>query len=190
MALLRPATAVELDLPPAKIQSAMAVARGPESTRAAFHRPYFISGNTPVVDNIEIVTEYRRIVKICEAKIADGMPLFAHNLVSVQEAIRSFRNRVSIVAHLRFHPQNAYVVAPPVDVMLLDQMTPLPRLDWLSDTQFGFGSGKRDERMPVFGATGEAVYDASIVGQKYRTVVVRVDDKDVARLTVDFGRLE
>ena len=67
--------AVELDLTPARMQAALAVARGPESARAAFHKPYTLPGNNPTVDSIEIITEYRRIVKIAEAKIADGNPL-------------------------------------------------------------------------------------------------------------------
>jgi hypothetical protein len=188
--MFRCATAVEFDLTPSRIQAAIALAREPDSARAAFHAPYVLSGNTPVIDHIEIVTEFRRIVTLCEARIADGDPLFTHNLVAVQNAMRPFKNRVSIVAHLRFHPQNAYVVAPNVDVLMLNQLTPVSRLDMRTDTQFGFGSGKSGERLPVFGATAEAVYDAADVGQTYRTIVVRIDDKDVARMTVDLARIQ
>jgi hypothetical protein len=172
------------------MQAALSLARGPEPARAAFHKPYVLSAGNPIIESIEIITEFRRLVRIAETQIANGNPFFAQNLLTAQEALRPFRQRLSIVAHLRFHPQNTYVVGPPIDVTLLDKFTPLPRLDLQTATQFALDSGPPGQRVPVTGAMAEAVYDAKVVGQDYRTIVVRVDDKDVARVTVDFGRME
>jgi hypothetical protein len=145
--------------------------------------------SAPLVESIEIITEFRRLVKIAEARIADGDRFFSRNTLAAQEAIRPFHHHVSIVARVRFHPQNTYVVGPPVDVELLDRFEPVPRLELQSQTEFGFATGKPKPQLPVVGVVTESVFDTDVVGQNYRTVVVRVEAKDVARLTIDFGRL-
>jgi hypothetical protein len=183
-------TAIELDENAAKIDAALEIARKPEAERATFHKPYIMATSSPIVESIEIITEFRRLVKIAEARIADGDRFFAQNTLAAQEAIRPFQHHVSVVAHVRFHPQNTYVVGPPVDVVVLDGFEPVPRLDLQSQTEFGFASGKPKPQLPVVGVTTEAVFDADVVGQNYHTIVVRVETKDVARLTIDFGRLQ
>ena len=182
--------AIELDVSAVKMQAALNIARSPEPARVAFHKPYILTASDPTIENIEIITEYRRLVKIAETQIASGNLFFTQNLLTAGEAIGPFRQRVSIVAHLRFHPQNAYVTGPQVDVVLLDQLVPLPRLDLQTATQYALDAGPPGQRVPVTGAVAEAVYDAKVVGQDYRTIVVRIDAKDVARITIDFGRLE
>jgi len=182
--------AVDLDVTDSRIGAALAIARSSEAERAAFHKPYVMTTSAPLVENIEIITEFRRMVKIAEAKIAAGDPFFARNTRAAENAIRPFHHRLSIVAKLRFHPQNLFVVSPPIDVSLLDQFVPVPRLDIQNQTLFGFGTGKAEQQLPVAGATSEAVFDATVVGQSYRTIVVRVEEKDVVRHTIDLGRLE
>jgi hypothetical protein len=189
-AFVSTAGAIDLDVTTGRIQAALSMARGREPARAAFHKPYIFSTGSPIVDNIEVITEFRRLVKIAEAQIADGNPFFAQNTAAAQEALRPFRNRVSVVAYLRFHPQNAYVVGPLVEVALLDEFVPLPRLDMQVETLFARWSGPAGQRVPVAGATAEGVFDSAVVGQQYRTIVVTLDGKDVARVTTDFGRLE
>ncbi len=183
------AGAIELDVDAAKIDAALEIARKPEAERAAFHKPYVLATSAPIVESIEIITEFRRLVKIAEARIADGDRFFARNTLAAQEAIRPFRHHVSVVARVRFHPQNNYVVGPPVDVVVLDRFEPVPRLELQSQTEFGFASGKPKPQLPVVGVTTESVFDTDVVGQNYRTIVVRVEARDVARLIVDFGRL-
>jgi hypothetical protein len=149
-----------------------------------------LATSAPIVESIEIITEFRRAVKIAEARIADGDRFFARNTLAVQEAVRPFQHHVSVVARVRFHPQNTYAVGPPVDVVLLDRFEPVPRLDLQSHTEFGFASGKPKAQLPVVGVDTEAVFDAAVLGQNYRTIVVRIENKDVVRLTLDFGRLQ
>jgi hypothetical protein len=187
--LISTVAAIELDVDAAKIDAALEIARSPEAERAAFHKPYVFATSAPIVESIEIITEFRRLVKIAETRIADGDRFFARNTLAAQEAIRPFQHHVSVVARVRFHPQNNYVVGPPVDVVLLDRFEPVPRLDLQSQTEFGFASGKPKPQLPVVGVITESVFDTAVVGQNYRTVVVRVEAKDMARLTIDFGRL-
>ena len=183
-------SAIDLDVTDSRIDAALAIARGSQADRTAFHAHYVFTTSSPVVESIEIITEFRRLVKIAETRLAEGDPFFARNTRAARDVIRPFHQRLSIVARVRFHPQNLYVVSPPIDVALLDQSAPVPRLEIQNHTLFGLASGKSEQQLPVFGATSEAVFDSTAVGQSYRTIVVRIEDKDVVRHTIDFGRLE
>ena len=182
--------AIDLDISPADIEAALKVARAPESTRAAFHARYVFASNHPAVERIEVVTESRRVVLIAESRIAGGDHLFAHGSRAVSEALRPWRGRVSVIARLRFHPQNTYVMAPSIDLVLRDNSGEVPRLDLRTETLLALSSGVPGERLPVVGAVTEAIFGSAVIGQTTRTVVVRMDGAEVTRLAIDFSRVE
>ena len=166
------------------------MARGPESVRSAFHRPYTFAINSANVEMIDVITERRRVVLLAEARMAGGDHLFAHGTRAAIEALRPFRGRVSVIARLRFHPQNAYVMAPPIDVSMGGSAGEVARLDFRSESLLGLASGTPGERLPVVGAVAEAVFNASSVGQASRAVIVRLDGAELTRVKVDFSRLD
>jgi hypothetical protein len=184
------AGAIALDVDPVRIESALKIARGTEAERVAFHRPYIFVTAAGALDMIEAVTEVRRLVQIAEARIAVGDQTFASGTLSAQEALRPWRRRLAIVARLRFPPQNAYVMAPPVDVTLHRAAGEVPRLDLRSESRFALGTGAPNERLPVVGGVTEAIFDAALVGQGSATVVVRLEGRELGRTTIDFGRLD
>jgi hypothetical protein len=47
-----------------------------------------------------------------------------------------------------------------------------------------------DFNAPIMGATIEGIFDAASVGQTARPVIVSLAGQDVARVTVDFAKLE
>ena len=96
---------------------------------------------------------------------------------------------MSVIARLRFHSLNAFVTAPPVDIRVLGASREVPPLDARSETVFGLSGGDPTAPLPVFGAEAEAVFDATVIGQRSYTVVVRMQGKDVAVQPIDFGRL-
>lgn len=182
--------AINLDVTPGRMEAALRVARGSEAERAAFHRAYVLALSNPIVERMEVVTELRRVVQMAEERIAIGDHMFAATTRSVQEAIQPWRRRVSLIARLRFPPLNAYVMAPPVDVVLQGPSGDVPRLENRSEPLLGLASGAPGEQLPVLGVVAEAVFDAAVVGQIPRTVSVRMSGKELARMTIDFGRLE
>ena len=182
--------AIDLDISPADIEAALKLARGPESARAAFHARYVFASNHPTVERIEVVTEWRRVVLLAESRIAGGDHLFAHGSRAASEALRPWRGRVSVIARLRFHPQNTYVMAPPIDLSVRDNSGDVPRLDLRTETMLALSSGIPGERLPVVGAVAEAMFGAAAIGQATRTVVVRMDGAEVSRLAIDFSRFE
>jgi hypothetical protein len=182
--------AIDLDISPADIETALKVARAPEATRAAFHARYVFASNHPTVERIEVVTERRRVVLLAESRIAGGDHLFAHGTRAASEALRPWRGRVSVIARLRFHPQNTYVMAPPIDLSVRDNTGDVPRVDLRIETMLALSSGVSGERLPVVGAVAEAMFAAGAIGQATRTAVVRMDGVELARLAIDFSRIE
>jgi hypothetical protein len=143
-----------------------------------------------MVERIEVVTERRRLVMIAESKIAAGDHLFSHGTLRATEAMRPWRGRVSVIARLRFPQQNAYVMAPPVDVAIPN----VPRLDLKAETLFGlsgFGLSAGDSSpLPVTGASAEAAFLTSVIGQTRRVVVVTMEGRELARVAIDFSRID
>lgn len=182
------ATAVDLDVSRGDMERVLKIARGPEVERTLFHAPYVYAIND-IVERIEVVTELRRLMQIAETRMAGGDPLFAHGTLRAEEELRPWRRRIAVTARLGFHPQNAYVMAPPIEIRLRGASGEVPRLDMRSESLLALSTGVPDERLPVVGATAEALFDATIVGQRSYNAIVRMEDKEVATVTIDFARL-
>jgi hypothetical protein len=182
------AAAIDLEVNPRTIEAVLKVARGPEAQRAEFHRGYVFPAEG-LVETVEVITEVRRLLQLAEARIAGGDHLFVHGTRAAQDALRPWRRRVSIVARLRFHPQNAYVMAPPVELTMYAGSRRVPALDARSESILGLSSGNPDERLPVVGAKAEAVFAADAVAQEPCVVIVQAHGEQLARVAMDFSRL-
>lgn len=177
--------AIELDVSGAKIDAGLRIARGPESGRAAFHRPYQFSAGDRSIEQIEVITEYRRLVLLGQERIAIGDHLFEQGGRIVEEAMRPWRRRVSVVARVNFPFNNAYISAPQLDIALDGPSGSVPRIDHRNSPQYLNGPSMR-----LIAVDGEAVFDATAVGQTVRTAVIRLAGREVARVTIDFSRLD
>jgi hypothetical protein len=184
----RPANALLVSLDRADIRRALELAQWPrtDQDRARFHAPYLVRVNgRPVrqasVDSIETITEFRRMVLIAEehARMNDT---FARGgrIQEAEQALERYRGRVSIVAHLRFGPLVPRV--PDVDVGFVDPNAPRP-----VDVR----------RAPIYSVDGtligadiEAVFTSASVGQTTHTLVARVGDEELARVTINFRTLD
>ena len=180
--------AIDLDLSASDIDAALQVARGPEAGRTLFHGPYVFTDVSPLVERIEVISEIRRLVMMAETRIAAGDRMFAQSTSSAEAALRPFRQRVSIVATLRFPNQNTYILAPPLDIALQASAGEVPRLDLKSETLFGPGSA--NQQLPVVGGVVEGTFDAGVIAETTRLAIVRMDGKEVGGITIDFSRLD
>lgn len=179
--------AIDLDVTQEDIEQVLAVARGTQAERDAFHAPYLIAVPQPQIERLEVITERRRLALIAAERIALGEAMFARGTMRAIEALRPWRRKVAIVARFAFPPNSAYVLAPPVDILLADGPAPL---DVTSETLFGMGSGDTGQALPVVGARGEAIFDAEPLAEVSRTIVIRLGDRGMAQVRVDFGRLD
>jgi hypothetical protein len=171
------------------IERALELARAPEPKRAAFHAPYIMDVNDAVVAQIEVLSEFRRYVLTAEEQLRMGNWLFARSVQDAREKLRPWRERVSLLARLRFHPQNALITVPSYDVTLAGP--DLVPVDVVRTPIMARLSGRRgDVSAPLVGATIEAVFDAASIGQTTRPVSVTLAARPIASVTIDFGRLE
>lgn len=171
------------------ILRAMRLAREPKETRARFHAPYIFKLDDATVEQIEVITEFRRYVQTAEEQLRLGNWLFAQGTREAQDALRPWRGRLSIVARLRFHPQNVLVSIPPYEIqaggpaVTVLNVTRTPINGLLATAPAGTFA-------PMTGAIIEAVFDAASIGQTVRPVSVRLAEQELARMMIDFAKLE
>lgn len=194
LATLAPAgmSAINVRLTQEDIKRATELARFPhtDAGRAQFHKPYTMVVNSRVVEyfaveKIEVITPFRRLELIAEehARIND---LFARGgLQDAEEALRPWRNQLSIVAHLRFDQTKSIPGVPDAEVTL-DGPNLVPPI---TINNSGIYSRNGDQTWLV-GALVEAAFDIRDVGQTTQSVVVRWNGKDIARVAVDFAAIE
>ena len=182
------ADALLVSLDRADIRRALDLAQWPrtDQDRARFHARYLVRvGSAAVgqtsVDTIETITEFRRMVIVAEehARLND---MFARGgrIQEAEEALRAYRGRLSVVAHLRFGPHVAGV--PDIDLAFADPDAPRS-IDLRRAPIYALDG-------TLIGADIEAVFTSASIGQTTHTVAVRLRDAELARTTIDFRDLD
>jgi hypothetical protein len=180
--------AVILDPTAKDIERALKLAQAREPQRAPFHASYIVHVSG-VVEQIEVITEFRRYVLTTEDELRMGNWLFAQSPERAREKIKPWRGRLTLSARLRFHPQNTLIGVPPYEVAIADP--DLPALEITRTPLNALLSGKRDDRhAPLIGAVVDAVFAAASVGQAVRVVRLSLRGETIATTTIDFSRLE
>src|SRR5262249_45572011 len=80
----------------AEMERALSIGRASDSERARFHQPYVVVLNDPTVDQIDVLTEFRRAVLFAEEQIRHGDHMFG--LRQAEPALRPWHGKVTIVA--------------------------------------------------------------------------------------------
>lgn len=181
------AGAIDLEVTPQDVERALAIARSSDRERDAFHAPYVRRVDSATVEQVEIISEFRRIVLTAHERLLQGDRAFAYSVRQAQQATAPWKRRVSIVARLRFHPQNTYVAVPPADIELLGRTAEV--IGMLRDPILSLPSAQPGDRLPILGALVEAVFEAGSLGQDTREFAVRLDERELTRVTFDLGAL-
>jgi hypothetical protein len=172
---------------------AIDLARGSDSRRAAYHSRYIFELGGPPVDRMEIVTEVRRLVLAVEERPKSERATFT--LTEAERVLAPWRAKLTVVFHLRFHPQTAIVTMPPYDVRVLGRPTewPILPLDVVRRALYGTPPGPLPGipgTQPPGGAVIEATFDAPAVGNRTRFVVLLLHEQELASMPVDFASLD
>jgi hypothetical protein len=185
------AGALNLRLTPVDMQRALTLARWPASDaeRARFHERYRFAVNGPTVEyfaieKMEVITEFRRLELIAEEHARINDTFGRGGMKDVEDALRPWRGRVSIIVSLVFDPTKYITGVPPVD-MALEGSTLIAPLDTARKGLYSAG-----EHPVLIGGSVESVFDAASIGQEERPVFIHRDGKVIARLPIDFARLE
>ena len=183
--------ALLLQFKPADMERALNLARWPttDAERARFHERYQVAVNGKVfeyyaVQRLEVITEFRRLVLIAQEHARMNDMFGRGGLRDVEEAMQPGRGRLSIVLHLTFDPAK-YITGVPDVKVAMDGSTMLLPIDATSTGVFGGG-----DPPVLIGARVEAVFDAASVGQETRRVSVYRQRTEIARVPIEFAKLE
>jgi hypothetical protein len=176
-----------------EIERAQRLARGRDSEREQFHQRYLFKLKDDTVTQIEVITEFRRLVLVTEEHILRGDWMFSRSINSAQEALAASRGIVTIRGLVRFSPINTYIVSPPYTLAMGASATgALEEIDTTVSPQYSVPFKARDGKMlsSLIGAVLQSELAASRLGQTSQVVAVRLDGKEVSRAVVDFAKLD
>ncbi len=193
MRLLLP-FALVLSMSNGEIERAQQVARSRDSERQQFHRRYVFDLKDDTVTQVEVITEFRRLVLVTEEHIFRGDWLFSRSLRSAGEALATSHGLTTIRATVRFNPLNTFIT-PPAYLLTMsadDPRNPPVVLETQVTPQFSVPFKARTGRIvsSLVGATLESTLPTTQLGQMSRVLSVILDGKEVARATVEFGKLD
>lgn len=188
---IAPVRAINLSITTADIERALTIARDQDRARERFHVPYIVKVNDPFVEQLEIISEFRRVVLLAEDRVRKGDRAFAYSARLAANALEPWQNRVSVIARLRFHPHNAYVDVPRVDMSVDGPNAEEAKIGVLKEPILSLPDPNNlGGQVPVLGAVVEGVFDAKLIGQTRRYVTVYMDGKVLLTRQLDFSSIE
>jgi len=175
------------------IADALTIANGAGATRALFHAPYNLDIDDPTIEHVDIVTEFRRFVLAAEKELEAGNWMMGRGGYdpkgrTLRDVLRPLDGQVSIRARLRFHPHNNYVTLPAFDILLGDPT--LLAINAIRTPHVTPATGEPGTRDLIYGATIEVFYNAPTVGDRVLPVRLVLENKEAARVSVDFSRVQ
>jgi hypothetical protein len=188
--------ALDVSFGPQDIERALTVARGSEVERARFHSRYRFTVNDPTVAQLEVITEFRRVVSAGEDRLRRGDWMFTQGTRAAEAAVRPWHGQLAIVAQLRFNPLNTYVTVPSLDIMVGDPLADGAVAPLAAHTTpqyslpFPVLGKKGVTTSSLVGAVLETDFAASAIGQTARRVSVLIEGKELTRTTIDFASIE
>jgi hypothetical protein len=174
----------------ADVERALSLARWPhtDAERARFHARYITRYKVPeslagpAVESIEVITEFRRIELIAEGHAAAN-DMFARGgaIKEAEDALKPYRGRVSIVAHVQFGLLT--IGSPTVTIVLTGGAEPAPKpIDAKMTPIF--------VRDALVAGDFDAVFSADSIGQAPWNITVTSNGAELARTRVDFRAIE
>ena len=173
--------------------SALNMASTSETLRAHFHAPYIVPLKDAIIEQLDVITEYRRLVLAAEEQLKAGNWMlgrggFDQKGRTLKDQLQPFAGQVSIRARLRFHPHNSYVMLPPFDILLGEPTLVAQQSIRTPHVIPASGDGKT--RDFIAGATIEITFDAREIGDRALPVRLVSEGRELARAAVDFARFD
>lgn len=179
--------AINADLSDADIRRAIGIAVGPRTAGGRFHVPYILSVKDPLVERLEVITEFRRFVLASEEQTALGNWTSARGGYdrkgrTLKDVLQGRRGQVSIKLRARFHPHHSYSFLPAIDILIGEPS--FLALDVVRTPLLADGSAS------MTGAVIEAAFNAPSFHDRSLPVRIVMDGKELTRVDVDFSKLE
>lgn len=175
--------AVTFAIGTAEIDRAIDLGRKSEAERRRFHSPYLIRIDDATVVSLEVLSEFRRVV--LESEERERLRNRHLDVIDAEAALRPWRNRVAVLAQLRFNPHNILISVPDYDMVLVGEPGE-PDLISVNTRRIPFYNGT-----VIVTAVIEAQFDAKIVARARRTIVLRDrEGQQVAAASFNFASVE
>lgn len=185
-------SAIDVDVTLGDVQRAIAIAVGPESARARFHAPYRVPVNDSTVQDVEVITEFRRFVMASEEQLLLGNWMLARGGFDSQgrtlrDMLKDLHGQVSIRTSLRFHPHHSYP-----DIPLIETTISEPSFLPVDVIRTPIWSNASDVvgPVPLSGAIIETFFNAPSFHDRTLPLRIVFEGKELVRATVDFSRLD
>ncbi len=188
-----PALPLAVNIDGAAIERAIAIGRSsPRAARQRFHDAYVIRLNDTLLDRLEIVSEFRRVVLATEDRIRAGDVGWGPRQAA--DMLQPWRGKISLVLHVTFPPNNVYRTMPRFDILLYapprariaGRMEPL---DLLETPKYVSGQ-PAPPGTPILGGIVEATFAASAVDPLGVSLAgIEFEGRELRRVEIDFGRV-
>lgn len=182
--------AIDADFTEADMRRAVTIAVGSEGNRARFHEAYNVPVSDATVEQVEVITEFRRFVLASEEQLAMGNWMLARggfdsNGRTLKHLLERWKGQVSLRTRVRFHPQHAYTAIPAIDI-LVGEPSFLAVETVRTPVTVSFEGGTSG----LVGAVVETTFNALSLANRTLPVRIVLDGKPLTRLNVDFARLD
>jgi len=171
-----------------EVAEAVAIGAGRDEAREAFHAPYVLRLGGPVLQSLEIVTEFRRVVLLAEERVRQGNVGWDAESASV--ALAPHRGRLDLILQLRFSPQNTYRSMPPVDASIYERGGSRVQPLNVQARPANLAGPVPPAGTPILAGTVEATFAASALdfGRSY-LVGIFLDGRELERIPLDLSSL-
>lgn len=169
------------------------IANGSEAGRKLFHSAYVVAVDNAAIERLDVITELRRFVLAAEEQLASGNWMMGRGGYdpkgrTLKDVLKPRGGQVSIRARVRFHPLNNYPALPAVDILLGEPT--LLGIDVIRTPHISYANGQRGSVDVIEGATIEVFYNAPSINDRVLPVRLLLEGKELARVSVDFSRVE
>jgi hypothetical protein len=182
-----PTAATQADAPAVADAVALGLSRD-EARRAAFHERYRQRLGGPVLQSIEVITEFRRLVLLAEEQGRQGEAAWGAERAAA--ALAPYRGRLDLVLRLRFDPRNAYRSMPETALVIYTRGGGDVQPTSLRATPANDAGPVPPAGTPILAATVEAAFPASRIDPGRPSLVgVFLDGRELERIPLDLSAL-
>jgi hypothetical protein len=169
--------------------------------RARFHTAYRVIAGQPPVDYVEVVTPFRRVVLAAEQRAQVGDRSFGQR--QALQLLTEADGQFDFAVDLTLHPLNTFISMPAYDVVLMKGSARMAPASLDRQPRFGArveglpppipvpaGQIPGGISQPILGGTVTARFTGEDIDPEgSMDLVVSEGDKELARVTIDLGRL-
>lgn len=169
--------------------------------RTRYHTPYRVAVGQPPVDYVEVVTPFRRVVLAAEQRAQVGDRSFGQR--QALQLLTEADGQFDFAVDFTLHPLNTFIGMPAYDVVLMKGSTRVAPASLDRQPRFGMrveglppplpipaGQIPNGRSQPILGGTVTARFKGEDVDPEgSMALVVIEDDRELARVAIDLGRL-